>query len=60
MMSGKISKTIGLLHKLQNFLPKSVLITVYKAFIRPHLDYDNIFYDKAYKMSFHQMPESIQ
>ena len=29
----KISKTIGLLHKLHNFLPRAALITIYKAFI---------------------------
>ena len=50
----KISKTIGLLYKLHKFLPKATLITIYKAFIRPHLDYGDILYDQAYNMSFHQ------
>ena len=36
MVSGKISKTIGLLPILQNFLARAALITIYKAFIRPH------------------------
>ena len=35
----KVNKTIGLLRKLQAFLPLQSLVTVYKAFIRPHLDY---------------------
>ena len=35
----KVNKTIGLLRKLQAFLPRQSLVTVYKAFIRPHLDY---------------------
>ena len=35
----KVNKTIGLLRKLQTFLPRQSLVTVYKAFIRPHLDY---------------------
>ena len=60
MVSGKISKIIVLLRKLQNFLPRDALITMYKAFIRSHLDYSSIFYDKAYNMSFHQKLESIQ
>ena len=59
-MSGKISKTIGLLRKLQTFSPSAALITIYKAFIRPHLDYGDILYDQAYNMSFHQNLESIQ
>ena len=55
----KISKTIGLLRKLQNILPRPALLTIYKCFIRPHLDYD-IIYDQAYNLSFHQKLESIQ
>ena len=60
MVFRKISKTIGLLRKLHNFLPRAALITIYKAFIRPHLDYGDILYDQAYNMSFHQKLESIQ
>ena len=33
----KISKTLGLLQKSQNLLPRSALITIYKAFVRPYL-----------------------
>ena len=56
MMSGKISKTIG----LQIFLLRYVLITIYKAFIRPQLDYFDILDDQAYNISYHQMLESIE
>ena len=59
-VSNKISKTIGLLRKLQNILPRPALFTRYKRFIRPHLDYGDIIYDQAYKVSFHQKLESIQ
>ena len=41
----KINKTIGLIRKLQNLLPVSALITLYKAFVRPHLDHGDILYD---------------
>ena len=34
----KISKTIGLLRKLQNILPRPALLTIYKCFIRPNLE----------------------
>ena len=60
MLFRKISKTIGLLCKLDNFLPRAVLITIYKAFISTHLDYGHILYNQAYNMSFHQKLESIQ
>ena len=59
MVFRKISKTTGLLRKLHNFLPRAALITIYKVFIRPHLDYGDILYDQAY-MSFHQKLESTQ
>ena len=59
-VSNKISKTIGLLWKLQNILPRPALLTIYKCFIRPHLDYGDIIYDQAYNLSFHQKVESIQ
>ena len=56
----KVDKTIGLLRKLQAVLPRLSLATIYKAFIRPHLDYGDIIYDQASKESFHQKLESIQ
>ena len=37
-----------------------VLITMYKAFVRLHLDYGDIIYDEAYNKIFHQKFESIQ
>ena len=48
-VSNKISKTIGLLRKLQNILPRPALLTIYKYFIRPHLDYgvESIQYNAA-------------
>ena len=54
----KVNKTIGLLRKLQAFLPRQSLVTVYKSFIRLHLDYGDIIYDQAYNDSFHQKMES--
>ena len=56
----KINKTIGLIPKLQNLLPRTALITLYKAFVRPHLDYGDIIYDQAHNASFHQKLESLQ
>ena len=56
----KISKTVGLLRKFQGILPRTSLITIYKLFARPHLDYGDIIYDQKFNESFHQRMESIQ
>ena len=57
----KVNKTIGLLRKLQNTLLRlPSLVTIYKSFIRPHLDYGDIMYDQAHTASFHQKIESAQ
>ena len=46
-VESKGNKTISIIRKLQNVLPRSALLTVYKSFIRPHLDYGNTIYGKA-------------
>ena len=56
----KINKTIGLIRKLQNLLPRAALTTLYKAFTHPHLEYGNIVYDQGHDASFHQKLESLQ
>ena len=55
-----VNRTIGLIRKLQNVLPRISLVTIYKAFVRPHLDYGDILYDQAFNNSFHDRLESIQ
>ena len=42
----KISKVIAVTKRLQNFLLRKSLITVYNAIIRLHLDYEDILYDQ--------------
>ena len=59
-MFSKVSKTIVLLRKLQKILPRPILITICKYFIRPHVDYRDIIYIQAYNACFHQKLESIQ
>ena len=56
----KVNKTIGLLRKFQLILPRHSLITIYKTFIRPHLDYGDVIYDRTFNKSFHQRLEAIQ
>ena len=43
----KVNKTVELLRKLHNILLKPALLTIYKRFIRSHLDYGNLIYDQA-------------
>ena len=59
-VKNKVNKTIGLLHKLQNALTRTLLITNFKSFIWPHLDYGGKIYDRAYNTSLHPDIESIQ
>ena len=56
----KISKTVGLIRKFQPILPRFSLLTIYKTFVRPHLDYGNMTNDQTYNASFHRKLESVQ
>ena len=56
----KVSKSIGLLQKLNNHLPRSSLITIYKSFVRPHLNCGDVIIDKVYNNFFQQRLESLQ
>ena len=46
------NKGVGLLRKLQTILPRKSLLTIYKSFIRPLLDYEDVIYDKPSNASF--------
>ena len=39
MIAIKISKVIGILHKLKYIFPKNIVLTIYKSLILPHLNY---------------------
>ena len=56
----KANKGIGLINRLRRFLPRDSLLTIYKTFIRPHLDYGDIIYDWPNNSVFVQKLESIQ
>ena len=53
-------KSVFLLRKLQCFSPRSSLLTIYKSFIRPHLDYGDVIYDQPSNVNFSSKIESIQ
>ena len=48
----KTNKDFNVIKKLHLSLPRSSLITVYKSFIRLHLDYGDIIYDQSNNDSF--------
>ena len=56
----KIHKSIGFIKKLQNTLSIQALLTIYKSFDRPHLDYGDIIYDQTKNKSFCEKLESCQ
>ena len=56
----KVNKAVGLLRKLPNILPRTKLITIYQAFIRPNLDYGGAKYDQAVNNSIKEKLESFQ
>ena len=55
----RTNKGIGLITNLCRYSPRNSLLTIYKTFIRPHLDYGDIF-DYLGNASFMQKLESIQ
>ena len=56
----KANKGIGIIKKLLNTLPRNSLLTIYKSFIRLHLDYCDIIYDQPNNESFCTKIEHIQ
>ena len=49
-----------MIRKLIHILPKHSLITIYKSFVRPHLDYGDIINDQANSESFCNKTERVQ
>ena len=56
----KCNKLIGLMKRLSVNLPRSALLTIYKSFIRPHLEYGNILCDKPDNENFEKKIEKVQ
>ena len=56
----KTSKGIAVIKRLRNFLLRKLLIAIYKAIIRLHVDDGDILYDQPNHVSFCQKIESFQ
>ena len=44
----QVHKIIAFLQKFQHIIPRHSFIAIYKTFIRPHLDYGDVVYDKMF------------
>ena len=53
-------KIIGLIKRLPVSVPKEALLTIYKSFIRPHVDYGDILYDKPENQNFQNKFKKVQ
>ena len=56
----KCNRIIGLIRRLSTTLPRNALLTIYKNFVRPHLDYGDILYDKPNNENFQNKLEKVQ
>ena len=56
----KANKGIAVIKKFQTKLPRNALLTIYKFFIRPHLNYADIVYDQPNNDFFENKLERIQ
>ena len=45
---------------MNNVLPRSRLLTIYKSFVRPHLDYGDVLYHQPNNENMNNKPESVQ
>ena len=56
----KMNKGISVIKKLRHSLPRKSLLTIYKAFLRPLIDYGDIIYDQPQNEPFCDKIESVQ
>ena len=56
----KMNKGISVIKKLRHSLPRKSLLTIYKAFLRPLIDYGDIIYDQPQNESFCDKIESAE
>ena len=51
---------VGKIKRLRDILPRDSFVTIYKSFIRPHLDYGDVIYDQPNNDSFSDKIEQLQ
>ena len=55
----KVNKGIGIICKVNNILPSHPLLTIYRSFVRPHLDNGDVIYDQAENESVNSKTEQL-
>ena len=55
----KATKGINVIRKTNLSLPRSSLLTIYKSFVRPHLDYGDVIYDQPNNTTLSDKIESV-
>ena len=56
----KATKGVNVIRKMNLLLPRSSLLTIYKSFVRPHLDYGDIIYDQPNNSHLSDKIETVQ
>ena len=56
----KASKGVNFIIKMNLLLPRSSLLTIYKSFVRPFLDYGDVIYDQPNNSRLPDKSESVQ
>ena len=56
----KVTEGINVIRKMNLSLPRSSLLTIYKSFVRPYLDYGDIIYDQPSNSNLSDKIESVQ
>ena len=56
----KCNKIIRTVRRLSMTLSRKILLTIYKSFVTPLLDYADIIYDKPYNELFKEKLEAVQ
>ena len=56
----KCNKLVGHIRRFSVNVRRKALLTIYKSFIRTHLDYGNILFDKPKNKYFQNKSEKVQ
>ena len=51
---------MGMMKRLSLIISRDSLLTIYKSFVRPHLDYADIIYGKPGNVNFESKLERVQ
>ena len=56
----KATKVVNVIKKMNLLLPRTSLLTIYKSFVRPHLDCGDVIYDQPNNFRLSDKMETVQ